>query len=437
MFTWGVSTSSYQIEGAANQGGRGLSIWDTFSRIPGAVANGDNGDIACDHYHRYEEDLDLIKWLGVDAYHFSIAWPRVMPSGVGKINQIGMDFYDRLIDGALARGITPWPTLYHWDLPQALQDKGGWNNRDCAYWFAEYSHAMAEAFSDRVKNWITINEPFCSAWLGHLFGVMAPGIKDLQTGINASHHLLLGHGMAVDALRQVSADLKVGITLNFTPAIALGDSSQDDLAIQLADGFDNRWFGDPVFKGSYPKDILEAFEKEVPIHAGDMEIISRPLDFLGLNYYFRQSVEFDPLAKPLPYKMINPPGVERTGMGWEVHAQTFTQLLERVNSEYKPKEIYITENGSAWDDTLLDSKVEDPERVSYLERHLDAMFLAKERGVPIKGYFAWSLIDNFEWAYGYAKRFGLIYVDYLTQKRIPKSSAFYYRNRIKESESLY
>jgi beta-glucosidase len=431
MFKWGVSTSSYQIEGAANEGGRAPSIWDTFSRIPGAVTNGENGDVACDHYHRYNEDLDLIKWLGVDVYHFSFAWPRVIPSATGAINQAGIDFYDRLIDGALERGIEPWPTLYHWDLPQAAQNKGGWNNRDCAYWFAEYAHELAVRFGDRVKNWVTINEPFCSAWLGHLYGVMAPGIKDLQTGINASHHLLLGAGLATRALREVSSDFKVGITLNFTPAITLGDSAEDAMAVQLADGFDNRWFGDPVFKGSYPKDIVEAFGKEVPIHPGDMETLSTPLDFLGLNYYSRQTVAYDPSVKPLPYKQVTAPGVERTGMGWEVHAGTVTELLERIHNDYAPKEIYITENGSAWDDVVIDGKVDDLNRVSYLERHLDAMFKAKEAGVPINGYFAWSLIDNFEWAYGYAKRFGLIYVDYATQKRIPKSSAHYYRERIK------
>ena len=431
MFKWGVSTSSYQIEGAAREDGRGPSIWDTFSRIPGAVANGDNGDTACDHYHRFEEDLDLIKWLGAGAYHFSIAWPRVIPDATGKINQKGIDFYDRLIDGALARGIEPWPTLYHWDLPQAAQDRGGWNNRECAYWFAEYAHEMAERFGDRIKNWVTINEPFCSAWLGHLYGVMAPGIKDLQTAINASHHLLLGHGLATEALREVSSELKVGITLNFTPAITLGHSDEDSLAVKLADGFDNRWFADPVFKGAYPADIVTAFGKEVPILPGDLELISTPLDFLGLNYYFRQTVAYDPSVEPLPYRQVRAPNVERTGMDWEVNAETFTELLLRINNDYSPKEFFITENGSAWDDQIVDGKVDDPNRVSYLERHLDAMFKAKEQGVPISGYFAWSLIDNFEWAYGYAKRFGLIYVDYHTQKRIPKSSAYYYRERIK------
>jgi beta-glucosidase len=431
VFKWGVSTSSYQIEGAAREDGRGPSIWDTFSRIPGAVANGDNGDTACDHYYRFEEDLDLIKWLGAGAYHFSIAWSRVIPDATGKINQKGIDFYDRLIDGALARGIEPWPTLYHWDLPQAAQDRGGWNNRECAYWFAEYAHEMAERFGDRIKNWVTINEPFCSAWLGHLYGVMAPGIKDLQIAINASHHLLLSHGLATEALREVSSELKVGITLNFTPAITLGHSDEDSLAVKLADGFDNRWFADPVFKGAYPADIVTAFGKEVPILPGDLELISTPLDFLGLNYYFRQTVAYDPSVEPLPYRQVRAPNVERTGMDWEVNAETFTELLLRINNDYSPKEFFITENGSAWDDQVVDGRVDDPNRVSYLERHLDAMFKAKEKGVPINGYFAWSLMDNFEWAYGYAKRFGLIYVDYETQKRIPKSSAYYYRERIK------
>jgi len=431
MFTWGVATSSYQIEGAATAGGRGPSIWDTFSRVPGAVINGDSGDVACDHYHRYNEDLDLIKWLGVNAYRFSIAWPRIFPQGAGSPNQAGIDFYDRLIDGALERGITPWPTLYHWDLPQALEDKGGWNSRATSERFAEYAHLMAEKFGDRVKNWTTLNEPFCSAWLGYLYGVMAPGIKDLQTAINASHHLLLGHGLATQAIRSVASDLRVGIVLNLTPAIPLNEN--DELAAKYADGFDNRWYADPVFKGSYPQDIVEGFGKEVPIHAGDMQSISAPLDFLGINFYTRQTVTLDESAKPLPYRPVMVDGVERTAMGWEVHPESLTNIIMRVYRDYAPKEIYITENGSAWDDSVINDKVDDPRRVSYLERHLDAMLAAKAQGAPVHGYFAWSLMDNFEWAFGYSKRFGIVYVDYETQKRIPKSSAYYYRERIKNS----
>ncbi|MGA0902222.1 MAG: GH1 family beta-glucosidase [Candidatus Nanopelagicaceae bacterium] len=429
MFTWGVATSAYQIEGAAFEDGRAASIWDTFTRVPGAIINGDNGDIACDHYHRYKEDLDLMKWLGVTAYRFSISWPRVIPNGVGPINQKGIDFYDRLIDGALERGIEPWPTLYHWDLPQALQDRGGWMVRESADWFAEYSHKMAERFADRVKNWMTINEPFCSAWLGHLTGIMAPGIKDLKSSIAASHHLLLGHGHATRAIREVNKDVKVGVVLNFTPAIPATDSNEDLLAAQLADGFDNRWFADPVFKASYPKDIVEAFGINVPIIGDDLSVISTPIDFLGMNFYFRQTVTFDEKAVPLKYRQVTP-NVERTFMGWEVHAPTLTDLLIRFSTEYKPKEIFITENGSAWDDRVVDGKVEDKERMSYLERHLEAIFTAKANGVPVNGYFAWSLLDNFEWAYGYGKRFGLVYVDYATQKRIPKSSAHFYREKI-------
>ncbi len=431
MFTWGVATSSYQIEGAATAGGRGPSIWDTFSRVPGAVINGDSGDVACDHYHRYNEDLDLIKWLGVNAYRFSIAWPRIFPQGAGSPNQAGIDFYDRLIDGALDRGIAPWPTLYHWDLPQALEDKGGWNSRATSERFAEYAHLMAEKFGDRVKNWTTLNEPFCSAWLGYLYGVMAPGIKDLQTAINASHHLLLGHGLATQAIRSVASDLRVGIVLNLTPAIPLNE--KDELAAKYADGFDNRWYADPVFKGRYPQDIVEGFGKEVPIHAGDMQSISAPLDFLGINFYTRQTVTLDESAKPLPYRPVMVDGVERTAMGWEVHPESLTNIIMRVHRDYAPKEIYITENGSAWDDSVINDKVDDPHRVSYLERHLDAMLAAKAQGAPVNGYFAWSLMDNFEWAYGYSKRFGIVYVDYETQKRIPKSSAYYYRERIKNS----
>ena len=431
MFLWGVATSSYQIEGGALEDGRGLSIWDTFCRVPGAILNGDHGDVACDHYHRYREDLDLMKWLGVGAYRFSIAWPRVIPNGVGAINKKGLDFYDRIIDGALERGIEPWPTLYHWDLPQALQDRGGWNSRDCANWFAEYAHVMAEKFGDRVTNWITLNEPFCSAWLGHLFGVMAPGTKDLQIAINTSHHLLLGHGLATRAIKDVLPQAQVGIVLNFTPSTPATESDDDKRAATLADGFDNRWFADPVFLGHYPRDIVEGFGKDVPIQSGDMEAISAPLDFLGVNYYTRNVVRFDPVAKPLHYAPVTLPGVERTAMGWEVHPDSFRDLLIRIHRDYGPKKMYITENGSAWDDQVINGEIHDRSRISYLERHLEALDAARSQGAPIEGYFAWSMMDNFEWAFGYEKRFGIIHVDYKTQKRTPKASAHYYRERIK------
>ena len=427
MFTWGVSTSSYQIEGAANEDGRGQSIWDTFCKVPGKVVNFDNGDMACDHYHRYKEDLDLMKWMGVKAYRFSVAWPRVIPDGVGRVNEMGLDFYDRLIDSLLEREIAPWLTMYHWDLPEALQLRGGWNNREIVEWFGEYSEVLTSRFGDRVKNWMTLNEPLCSAWLGHLYGDMAPGIKDLQTALNVSHNLLMSHGLACQVIRSNVSEANVGIVLNVTPAVPATDSQEDGNAAQLADGFDNRWFLDPVFGRSYPADVIDALGASPEIHSGDMKLIAQDLDFLGVNFYSRQTVAADQNSKPLPIRSVNRENVKRTAMNWEVHPQAFEEILLRISKEYSPKAIYITENGSAWNDEVINGEIIDDERIDYLVRHLDAMRSARDRGAPILGYFAWSFLDNFEWAYGYEKRFGLIYVDYKTQKRTPKKSAFFYR----------
>ena len=427
MFTWGVSTSSYQIEGAANEDGRGQSIWDTFCKVPGKVVNFDNGDMACDHYHRYKEDLDLMKWMGVKAYRFSVAWPRVIPDGVGRVNEMGLDFYDRLIDSLLEREIAPWLTMYHWDLPEALQLRGGWNNREIVEWFGEYSEVLTSRFGDRVKNWMTLNEPFCSAWLGHLYGDMAPGIKDLQTALNVSHNLLMSHGLACQVIRSNVSEANVGIVINVTPAVPATDSQEDGNAAQLADGFDNRWFLDPVFGRTYPADVIDALGASPEIHSGDMKLIAQDLDFLGVNFYSRQTVAADQNSKPLPIRSVNRENVKRTAMNWEVHPQAFEEILLRISKEYSPKAIYITENGSAWNDEVINGEIIDDERIDYLVRHLDAMRSARDRGAPILGYFAWSFLDNFEWAYGYEKRFGLIYVDYKTQKRTPKKSAFFYR----------
>ena len=427
MFTWGVSTSSYQIEGAANEDGRGQSIWDTFCKVPGKVVNFDNGDMACDHYHRYKEDLDLMKWMGVKAYRFSVAWPRVIPDGVGRVNEMGLDFYDRLIDSLLEREIAPWLTMYHWDLPEALQLRGGWNNREIVEWFGEYSEVLTSRFGDRVKNWMTLNEPLCSAWLGHLYGDMAPGIKDLQTALNVSHNLLMSHGLACQVIRSTVSEANVGIVINVTPAVPATDSQEDGNAAQLADGFDNRWFLDPVFGRSYPADVIDALGASPEIHSGDMKLIAQDLDFLGVNFYSRQTVAADQNSKPLPIRSVNRENVKRTAMNWEVHPQAFEEILLRISKEYSPKAIYITENGSAWNDEVINGEIIDDERIDYLVRHLDAMRSARDRGAPILGYFAWSFLDNFEWAYGYEKRFGLIYVDYKTQKRTPKKSAFFYR----------
>ena len=426
-FVWGVATSSYQIEGAANEGGRGQSIWDTFCKVPGKVANFDNGDIACDHYHRYKEDLDLMKWMGVKAYRFSVAWPRVIPDGVGRVNEMGLDFYDRLIDSLLEREIAPWLTMYHWDLPEALQLRGGWNNREVVEWFGEYAEVLTSRFGDRVKNWMTLNEPLCSAWLGHLYGDMAPGIKDLQTALNVSHHLLMSHGLACQVIRSNVSEANVGIVINVTPAVPATDSQEDSNAAQLADGFDNRWFLDPVFGRAYPADVIDTLGASPEIHSGDMKLIAQDLDFLGVNFYFRQTVAADQNSKPLPIRSVNRENVKRTAMNWEVHPQAFEEILLRISKEYSPKAIYITENGSAWNDEVINGEIIDDERIDYLARHLDVMRSAKNQGAPILGYFAWSFLDNFEWAYGYEKRFGLIYVDYKTQKRTPKKSAFFYR----------
>jgi beta-glucosidase len=426
-FVWGVATSSYQIEGAANEGGRGQSIWDTFCKVPGKVANFDNGDIACDHYHRYKEDLDLMKWMGVKAYRFSVAWPRVIPDGVGRVNEMGLDFYDRLIDSLLEREIAPWLTMYHWDLPEALQLRGGWNNREVVEWFGEYAEMLTSRFGDRVKNWMTLNEPLCSAWLGHLYGDMAPGIKDLQTALNVSHNLLMSHGLACQVIRSNVSEANVGIVINVTPAVPATDSQEDSNAAQLADGFDNRWFLDPVFGRTYPADVIDTLGASPEIHSGDMKLIAQDLDFLGVNFYFRQTVAADQNSKPLPIRSVNRENVKRTAMNWEVHPQAFEEILLRISKEYSPKAIYITENGSAWNDEVINGEIIDDERIDYLARHLDVMRSAKNQGAPILGYFAWSFLDNFEWAYGYEKRFGLIYVDYKTQKRTPKKSAFFYR----------
>ncbi|MFM7500502.1 MAG: GH1 family beta-glucosidase [Actinomycetota bacterium] len=426
-FLWGVATSSYQIEGAANEDGRGQSIWDTFCKVPGKVANFDSGDIACDHYHRYKEDLDLMKWMGVKAYRFSVAWPRVIPDGVGKINEMGLDFYDRLIDSLLEREIAPWLTMYHWDLPEALQLRGGWNNREILEWFGAYAEVLTSRFGDRVKNWMTLNEPLCSAWLGHLYGDMAPGIKDLQTALNVSHNLLMSHGLACQVIRSNVSEANVGIVINVTPAVPATDSQEDSNAAQLVDGFDNRWFLNPVFGRTYPADVIDALGASPEIHSGDMKLIAQDLDFLGVNFYFRQTVAADQNSKPLPIRSVNRENVKRTAMNWEVHPQAFEEILLRISKEYSPKAIYITENGSAWNDEVINDEIIDDERTDYLVRPLDAMKTARSQGAPILGYFAWSFLDNFEWAYGYEKRFGLIYVDYKTQKRTPKKSAFYYR----------
>ncbi|MGI5404325.1 GH1 family beta-glucosidase [Streptomyces sp. CA-135486] len=431
-FTWGVATAAYQIEGAVAEDGRTPSIWDTYSHTPGAVAGGDTGDVACDHYHRWPEDILLMKQLGVGAYRFSIAWPRVVPGGDGPVNRAGLDFYDRLVDGLLDAGIAPFATLYHWDLPQILQDRGGWPSRDTAEHFAAYTSAVTERLGDRVKDWATLNEPLCSAWIGHLEGRMAPGLTDLRAAVHASYHLHLGHGLAVQAIRASSADARVGIVNNLSPIEPATEREEDHAAAVRADGHTNRWWLDPVHDRGYPQDMLDLYGVELPERAGDLETIAAPLDWLGLNYYFRQIVTADPTGS-VPYaKQIYLPGARHTAMGWEVHADGLEQLLLRLTEEYGAQRILVTENGSAYPDVVrADGTIDDPERVRYLEEHLAACGRAARRGAPVAGYFAWSLMDNFEWAYGYDKRFGLVHVDYPTQRRTIKGSGYRYADIIR------
>jgi beta-glucosidase len=425
-FRFGVAMASYQIEGAVNEDGRGESIWDTFCRRPGAVAGGDTGDVACDHYHRWREDLDLMASLGAESYRFSISWPRVQPDGRGALNRAGVDFYRRLCAGLRERGIEPVATLYHWDLPQARQAVGGWAARDTAERFAEYARLMGDALGDVVEAWITHNEPWVVAFLGHAEGVKAPGIRDWPTALRASHHLLLSHGWAVEALRGRGP---VGITLNLAPV-----RSDDPAAALRMDGYLNRWFLDPVFRGRYPEDMVAHYERRYGpldvVRSGDLDAISADIDFLGVNYYNPQRVRPDPSRQPLELSAVVPPP-PTTAMGWEVDPDGLHELLVRVRRDYDNVPIYITENGAAFDDgPVVNGTLEDPRRVEYLQSHLAALARAVADGVDVRRYFAWSMLDNFEWEHGYTKRFGLVYVDYATQRRVPKRSGLWYRDFI-------
>jgi beta-glucosidase len=421
-FVWGAATSAFQIEGAAFDDGRAASIWDTFCRTKGAIVDASNGDVACDHYHRLDADLDLMKTLGLPAYRFSTSWSRVQPDGSGAWNERGLGFYDRLVDGLLERGIDPYLTLYHWDLPQALQDQGGWASRDTVHHFVDYALAMSERFGDRVKSIATFNEPWIVATLGHELGIFAPGVKDRRVAAQVSHHLLLAHGLAVQAMRGAGVTVPLGIVLNQGPVEPATDSDKDRAKARLDDGQLIRWYMDPLFLGHYPADIVEHLGDDAPvIEDGDMRIIRTPIDFLGLNYYTRSIVGAEPTQ--------HGPEVEVTDMGWEVYPTGLTELLVRLKRDYSPPPIVITENGAAYPDVPASAtRVEDPQRCEYLRRHIGAVLDAIEAGVDVRGYFVWSLFDNFEWAFGYSKRFGIVYVDYDTQARIPKDSAWWYRD---------
>jgi beta-glucosidase len=413
-FAFGVATASYQIEGNLGHG-RGPSVWDTFAATPGNVKGGDNGSIACDHYNRWPEDLDLIRDGGFDSYRFSIAWPRLLPGGIGAVNQQGLDFYDRLIDGMLERGIKPFATLYHWDLPSALQDKGGWMNRDIANWLAEYAALVGKNFGDRLTATATINEPWCVAFLSHYLGVHAPGYRDYRAAARAMHHVLFAHGTAVGALRAEGVK-NIGIVTNLQKCEPATDKPEDQAASDLFDGIFNRWYLGGLYKGQYPADVVKMFEPYLPQgFEQDMPVVSAALDWAGINYYSRSLLAADPSGKT-PMLQVEGP-LEKTDIGWEIYPKGLTDLLVRVSTEYTKVPLYVTENGMA--------EVEgddDPRRVRYYDEHLKAVLAAQAAGADVRGYFAWSLLDNFEWAEGYSKRFGIVNVDYETQKRTPKSS---------------
>ena len=434
-WVWGAATAAYQIEGAVREGGRGQSIWDTFSHSPGKVANGDTGDVACDHFHRFPEDIGLMRELGLGGYRFSIAWPRIFPGGVGRPNSEGLDFYRRLVDELYTAGITPYVTLYHWDLPQALQDAGGWANRDTAHRFGEYAHTVAAALGSGVQHWFTINEPWVAAFLGHWTGDHAPGERNVRLALLAAHNLLLAHGEGMTALRsEMGPGGQAGIVLNLAPCQPAGDTNADLEAAERTDGYMNRWFLGPLYRGHYPEDMTRLYGDAVPeIAPGDMELISQPTDMLGVNYYFRSLVAYDSAALPLQARRVFPTGAQVTAMGWEVYPPGLYEILKRVHDDYSPGTLLVTENGAAYDDVVEDGRVEDPEREDYLHEHLLQAYRAVEDGVPLKGYFVWSLLDNFEWSLGYSKRFGVIYVDYSTQERIVKRSGRWYAGVTREN----
>lgn len=445
-FLWGAATSAYQIEGATREDGRGLSIWDQFAATPGRTYQGETGEHAVDHYHRMEQDVALMADLGLSAYRFSIAWPRIVPDGTGAVNQAGIDFYDRLVDQLLAHNITPVATLYHWDLPIALFEQGGWRNRQTAYAFADYAALVARALGDRVAWWITHNEPWCPAYLGYVEGVHAPGVKgDMQAAVDVGHHLLLSHGLATQAVRAVTpAETRIGIALNLFPIFA-GDARAETLrATERAHRFHNRWFLDPLYRGEYTPGLFDDLGvNPPPIQDGDLAVISEPTDFLGVNYYNRWIVRAsegggaDGSSSAIEY-VRDLPDATFTQMGWEVYPHGLGLILEELTRVYHPRALLITENGAAFDDVWNgDGQVSDPQRVLYLSGHLGAVGEAIAYGAPVAGYFVWSLFDNYEWAEGYSKRFGLVYVDFATQRRIVKDSGKWYAGFIASQRALH
>ena len=427
-FLWGAATSAYQVEGSPLADGAGPSIWHSFSHTPGRTANGDTGDVACDHYHRFREDVLLMKELGLSAYRFSIAWARVLPQGTGAVNAAGLGFYDRLVDALLERGIAPCATLYHWDLPAALDERGGWLHRDVAHWFAEYASVMAKALGDRVALWATLNEPWVVAVAGYLTGVHAPGHQSLAEAAVAAHNLLRAHGAGLQALRAEGAR-QAGLVVNLEPKVPATESPADLAATGRADAWMNRQFLDPVFLGRYPEELEHIYGADRPgFPPEDLALIRQPLDWLGINYYTRGVTRNAPAAQPVGAETVRVDGHQYTALDWEVHPPALTDVLVQVRDRYGPVPLYITENGAAFDDppAVIGDLLDDPLRVEYYREHLRAARRAIEQGVDLRGYFAWSLLDNFEWGHGYSKRFGICRVDFATQRRTLKSSGRFY-----------
>jgi beta-glucosidase len=430
-FTWGVATSAFQIEGAATEDGKGESIWDRFCRVPGAIADASNGDVACDHYHRLESDLDLIAALGVDTYRFSVSWPRVQPLGAGAWNERGLAFYDRMVDGLLARGVQPCLTLNHWDLPQALQEAGGWARRDTVHRFVDYARHMQRRIGDRVRAITTHNEPWVIAMLGHDQGNFAPGVRSRKTAMQVAHHLLVSHGLALQALRADGATAALGIVLNLAHMEPATGSAADAAQARLDDARGRRWYADPLFKGTYPAEVLAELGPDAPhVESGDLAVVATPMDYLGVNYYSRGVSSADRSFD------VKTSGLPLTDMGWEIYPRGLTELLLTLHREYALPAVYVTENGGAFKDTLDGAQVHDADRTEYLQTHIAAVADALAQGVPMAGYMVWSLMDNFEWSSGYAKRFGIVHVDYATQQRTLKDSALWYREFVGRHKAL-
>lgn len=433
-FLWGAATASYQIEGAWNEDGKGESTWDRFSHTPGTIYQNQNGDVACDHYHLWEKDVDLMSYIGLKAYRFSVSWPRIFPEGKGKVNPKGLAFYDRLIDKLLEKGIKPAITLYHWDLPQKLEDIGGWLNRDVAKYFSDYASFLFYKFGDRVDLWITLNEPWVNAFLGYGWGVHAPGKRDMKGAFIASHNFLLAHGYAVQIYKEEGYKGSIGITINVTPFYPENDTEENLIAVERQDAFSNRWFLDPIFRKTYPESAWKVLEKTpwvFKFEERDFDLISQPIDFIGINYYTRSIVKANPEDPYIGISRVQGNG-EVTAMNWEIYPDGLYDILVQLYTSYKIP-IYITENGAAFDDILEDGKVKDIKRVNYLKEHIKRAYFAIRDGVDLRGYFVWSLMDNFEWAHGFSKRFGIIYVNYETQERILKESAYFYKKVIERN----